>query len=67
VHVKHQKSADDVLALGLRISFIEGDPRTPTEMPAALDIEIVPMPPALAKAVAAQTKPEENPSSEVKS
>ena len=47
VHVSNAASQDVQLALGLnvRISFDEGAPRNPGDLPAALNIELAPIPP----------------------
>lgn len=42
IHINNRKSPETVLAIGVRISFVEGEPRTAGELPQALDIDLAP-------------------------
>jgi hypothetical protein len=44
IHENNRKDTAVVLDLGVEISFVEGEPRTPKELPQALDIEVVVLP-----------------------
>jgi hypothetical protein len=62
IHINNLNSPDTVLGLGVEISFVEGEPRTTKELPAALEIETVLVAPVKPVVKTAEV----NPSSEVK-